>query len=387
MYTLVRCQLIAATLLSLLVIAKFVGSKSNNQEQLAPLIGQLIETLEKSSLEANQPQIPVGGEASQAAEQIVSQSSSGFTTLMSVLFTSAIFSCSTFYIARVKNQQKQQLVELHKSYKTQFSKVYGDLRQEMEHLKNDIVGVRKYQKNETDKNVMGISQLWSEVYRLKNEQASSAIAEYSTSTATTSSANRVLIPRATNSSSKPYTPRAYVKPTARNFPVSPIKKANLLKTEFGTFDISTNEGRQQWIKAINEKNKESESSPDTLESAKIEFIIPKLENRENREKINSTSITPPSSTNSNSSTDGSSTQNTSITGGKSTTIALGSEADRDQPAVVVLTYEEIKAKLEESAQKNYRRVFIPGRGWVSLRKLQEEADMMVKNGTCEAVTA
>lgn len=67
---------------------------------------------------------------------------------------------------------------------------------------------------------------------------------------------------------------------------------------------------------------------------------------------------------------------TTVSSGENGSGALSSELPR-----VVLTLEEIKAKLEESEKKNYRRLFIPGRGWVSAKKLQEEASVLeAENG-------
>ena len=43
-----------------------------------------------------------------------------------------------------------------------------------------------------------------------------------------------------------------------------------------------------------------------------------------------------------------------------------------------LTLDEMKAKLEEGVIKGYRRVFIPGRGWLALRKFQMEIEATEK---------
>lgn len=143
----------------------------------------------------------------------------------------------------------------------------------------------------------------------------------------------------------------------------------MLKTEFGTFDISTSEGRQQWLKAMNDFNAKiaspahtahQNSADSAAESAKIEFIIPKLTGArptvaKGTENVESTVQTD------------SQVQQSEVS--ESTV----SKSQVLEP-IVPLTLEEIRAKLDESVQKNYRRVFIPGRGWVSLRKLQEEAD-------------
>lgn len=136
-----------------------------------------------------------------------------------------------------------------------------------------------------------------------------------------------------------------------------------MKTEFGTFDISTSEGRQQWIKAMNEYNAPKKPSPvpsqdsadSAPESAKIEFIIP---------KITSTRVPAVSTENVDSAKE-----------------CIVTDSPPTTPDVVPLTLDEIKAKLDESVQKNYRRVFIPGRGWASLRKLQEEAAAMESPAT------
>lgn len=46
--------------------------------------------------------------------------------------------------------------------------------------------------------------------------------------------------------------------------------------------------------------------------------------------------------------------------------------------VVQLTITELKARLEEGEKKKYRRIFIPGRGWNSAKRLQEESQLLEK---------
>lgn len=106
-----------------------------------------------------------------------------------------------------------------------------------------------------------------------------------------------------------------------------------------------------------------DSGASPIESAKIEFIIPKL-----------TGIRPAATTEN---TENAANNNATDSAAGPTKIAPVAGAASAVPETVVpLTLEEIKAKLDESIQKNYRRVFIPGRGWVSQRKLQEEANTM-----------
>lgn len=62
--------------------------------------------------------------------------------------------------------------------------------------------------------------------------------------------------------------------------------------------------------------------------------------------------------------------------GKASDLGVADDKAGDEVERVVLTLEDIKAKLEESEIKNYRRLFLPGRGWVSAKKLQEEAIVM-----------
>lgn len=111
-----------------------------------------------------------------------------------------------------------------------------------------------------------------------------------------------------------------------------------------------------------------DSSPSSgAESAKIEFLIPKLGDKRVSLKVATENVevqaeSPPLETHSSVAT---------VSG----TVLTAEET------IMPLTLEEIKAKLDESVQKNYRRVFIPGRGWVSLKKLQEEAGAMESPAT------
>lgn len=202
------------------------------------------------------------------------------------------------------------------------------------------------------------------------------------------------------------------------------QQTKLLKTDFGTFDISTKTGRQKWIQALNDFNErnskssiptvvnsaplilkssdsntkleESNSSSSDItsnsvtnsiplssdsgcDSARIEFIIPKNIRTADTLTTNSTSDTStatdckseqtqkPIIENENNDTNDPSIKKDSL--------------DEDGPRPpVIMTLSEIKEKLEESEKKNYRRLFLPGRGWISAKKLQEEVNVLESQG-------
>lgn len=117
------------------------------------------------------------------------------------------------------------------------------------------------------------------------------------------------------------------------------------------------------------------SSESVCESAKIEFLIPKSVNRE--AKTCDASITVEKTINGSVNTPANNDKAVE-TVYKSENIVhthipakvFENEVIEKQP--VIMTLDEIKEKLLESETKNYRRLFLPGRGWVSSKKLQEE---------------
>jgi hypothetical protein len=347
------------------------------------------------------------------------------------------------------------LLKLRQHYHTQTWKLDDVVERIARELRTEIADVRGaqaeavvQQRHEVESATAGISRLWSEVYRLRREATSSAMLEYtssglhsdssySTGTGSRHSAQHlqhqsrqhlVLVPSAKvnyhpnkpfynsyqsrgynsgcsgdNNSHRMYKPYRRVQP-ALVVPSVP-KKTNMLKTEFGTFDISTSEGRQRWIASINERNKakgttegnpeikaktntssgesadiEESGSPETPESANIEFLIPKLENRRPAAPAESMPLAANVEIIKNktaSSDQLACDKSVPLIDNTATTTndgsLLGSLAD-----LPPLTLDEMKAKLEEGVVKGYRRVFIPGRGWLALRKFQKEVEATEK---------
>lgn len=107
----------------------------------------------------------------------------------------------------------------------------------------------------------------------------------------------------------------------------------------------------------------SDSIGSAIDSAKIEFIIPKSDSNRSLPQVGTENVDVKVAV----------IEHKPLTKTSGSTVII---PDASPEPIVPLTLEEIKAKLDESVQKNYRRVFIPGRGWVSLRKLQEEAEAL-----------
>ncbi|KAF5096933.1 hypothetical protein D0Z00_002593 [Geotrichum galactomycetum] len=337
------------------------------------------------------------------------------------------------------------LLKLRQHYNTQTWKLDDVVERIACELRTEIADVRGaqadavlQQRREVESVTAGITRLWSEVYRLRRDATFSAMSEYPSSGLQSDSSystgpdsrhsaqpwqpRQRLVPstKVNHNTNKPfyngYQSRGYnsggsgdnnnhrmynrrVQP-ASVVPSVP-KKTHLLKTEFGTFDVSTSEGRQRWIASITERNEakgeiegrlkiesktntssgesadiEESGSSGLPESANIEFLIPKLENRRPvmlAESLASNVETTKNNTVSNDKSvllvDDTSTTATTTNGGS----PLSSFAD-----LPPLTLDEMKAKLEEGVIKGYRRVFIPGRGWVALKKFQKEVEATEK---------
>lgn len=209
-----------------------------------------------------------------------------------------------------------------------------------------------------------------------------------------------------------------------------------MKTEFGTFDISTVDGRKQWIQALNRFNDKytkspsvsplingsislkkieedkSESTGDSsepssgalssllplssesaCESAKIEFLIPKIHCRGLKLSDGNSLKTDNQTANSldknkipvsikfvKTEVEKIESKKDSAKDSCVDTNEVVCERENTEKSHVVMSMDEIKDKLLESEAKNYRRLFIPGRGWVSSKKLQEEVSKLETSG-------
>lgn len=364
-----------------------------------------------------------------------------------VLFLSAAILAAFALLLNMRRQCLSALRTLAQKHDTAVEGVARELHAEIVDVRDKQTEAVKHQRSEVQKATSGITQLWREVYRLRHECpsrtmidcASIGVHSGSSSSSTNASSGQlvqqsqnlqqhgVLTPSAKFNlySNKPFLNscqnfnynnggssssgshgiyRSYKRfPPVSVVPSTP-KKANMLKTEFGTFDISTSEGRQRWIESMNKHSKtenkaitnrsdqdssektdsmESES-PDIPESANIEFLIPKLENRRPEKPVVSTTevkINPNSNlTCSSYSSNG---KSFSLLGDTNTEIKPSDESFVLENIVdqQPLTLTEMKLKLEEGVVKGYRRVFIPGRGWLALRKLHEEVEIGEKNQT------
>lgn len=340
------------------------------------------------------------------------------------------------------------LVKLRYNYHTQTWKLDDVIKRMAGELRTEIADVRDaqaetivQQRRDIDSATSGITRLWVEVCRLSCTNTPSAMLEYassglhsessySTGTDSRPSAqylqhqsrqHGVLVPstKANYHPNKPFhnsyqsrgcnsgysgdsnNNRIY-KPFRRMQPALAMpKKTNILKTEFGTFDISTTEGRQRWISSIAERNEtkgepegnletkaktssgesadiEESGSSATPETANIEFLIPKLENRRPGTYVGSLAANVPTSKNETvNSGQIACDKSVSLVDNTATTTNDGLPLDSFQD-LPPLTLDEMKAKLEEGVIKGYRRVFIPGRGWLALRKFQMEIEATEK---------
>lgn len=124
------------------------------------------------------------------------------SSVLSLAFTSIAFGLVLLVMYQVKAEYHARVARLRAEFKTQLALVqteikeqldglnYGSMAKETEALRADIAALRRGvhrsfdQRTEIEKAAMGISQLWSEVYRLRNE-AASAIIDYSTGTSST----------------------------------------------------------------------------------------------------------------------------------------------------------------------------------------------------------
>lgn len=124
------------------------------------------------------------------------------SSVVSLAFTSIAFGLVLLVMYQVKAEYHTRVARLRAEFQTQLNLAqteikeqmdglnYGSMAKETEALRADIAALRRGvnrsfdQRAEIEKAAMGISQLWSEVYRLRNE-AASAIIDYSTGTSST----------------------------------------------------------------------------------------------------------------------------------------------------------------------------------------------------------
>lgn len=183
------------------------------------------------------------------------------------------------------------------------------------------------------------------------------------------------------------------------------KRSNILRTEHGVYDIGTREGHQRWMESIRKLlNKDSSSSHSAHSPRDVNYKNPFAIDTNTTTTRNTVGTTPgntPGTTirNTVGASAGSTIRNTmgngpqiqvqektsfSYTHGtqlgakleaiSSSTSTSAQPGDERPP--VQLTSSEIRAKLEEGERKQYRRLFIPGRGWMSTKRLQEEARLL-----------
>lgn len=233
--------------------------------------------------------------------------------------------------------------------------VEGDLRNELRNL-NDS------QKTELDKTSLSIASIWSEIYKIRQEFKVNSFIGFNPTMAA-NPPSPVLggptpptnAPAPTNPPAAPvpmYDFRATKKFTTNN------NRSNILKTGYGAFDLSTKEGREKWIRSMkaaqsndsnptNNNKTNNASKPTQLFMTKAETKQQPQDKRYAPRTENTGSASPPT------------------------------KPDNKQP-LIPLTSNELKQKLEEGEKKQYRRLFIPGRGWMSAKRLQEESQLLEK---------
>lgn len=214
----------------------------------------------------------------------------------------------------------------------------GDLRSAIDEL-NDT------QKNEVAKISLSIGSIWNEIYKMRQE--SKLNNNYLTGFHPTGGNNP---PPSPNIPFYDFYPTKY--PNSNNNKNKNTR--NILKTDYGSFDLSTKEGRDKWIRTMQ-----------MAQSAN--------NNNNNNDNDNKTTITA---------------NNNTTTAIKPTQLSLNkpefyqennsSPPKQSQQPIVPLTSNELKQKLEEGEKKQYRRLFIPGRGWMSAKRLQEESQLLEK---------
>jgi hypothetical protein len=192
----------------------------------------------------------------------------------------------------------------------------------------------------------------------------------------------------------------------KQIPLIRQKKHNILQTNFGVFNLSTKQGRDKWVAAVqktaterkveeeeeddDEEVEETPSQPGTgtatkqsssKSSAEIK-IGPDIYRptsqffRKKPSMINSSGHRPMTTLIANTSEiptrPRSSPQISTRKDPDAAKITAFKPAfDKRQP-IGNLSPEEMKAKLEEGERMQYRRLFIPGWGWVSAKRLKEE---------------
>lgn len=201
-----------------------------------------------------------------------------------------------------------------------------------------------------------------------------------------------------------------------------------MKTDFGTFDISTAVGRQKWLQALNvfnDKTTKQRASPPLVDNSKFLFSSSKTEDKKPNDSVdlsepNSASLSASLPLSSGSVCESAKIEfiipknhnhGLSVFDGnsmnakkpfvnpvierkplkiepekttKDATVVDKSEKSNvedveKQP--VVMTLNELKEKLQDADAKNYRRLFLPGRGWVSSKKLQGEVSALETSDT------
>ncbi|KAA8917365.1 hypothetical protein TRICI_000477 [Trichomonascus ciferrii] len=239
--------------------------------------------------------------------------------------------------------------------------VEGDLRNELRNL-NDS------QKTELDKASLSIASIWSEIYKIRQEFKVNSFIGFNPTMAANPPSPVLGVP----------TPPAPTNPPAAPVPMYDFystkkfatnnNRSNILKTGYGAFDLSTKEGREKWIRSMkaaqsnHNSNNPANNNKTNNASKPTQLFMTKAETKQQPQDKRYAARTENS---------GSASPQT--------------KPDNKLP-VIPLTSNELKQKLEEGEKKQYRRLFIPGRGWMSAKRLQEESQLLEKAET-EAAAA
>lgn len=235
--------------------------------------------------------------------------------------------------------------------------VEGDLRNELRNL-NDS------HKTELDKASLSVASIWSEIYKIRQEFKINSFVGYNPIMAANPPSPVLGGPTPPINAPAPSEPVPMHEFYATKKFAANNNRSNILKTGYGAFDLSTKEGREKWIRSMKaaqsntngSDNSNNSNSKNSNVSRPTQLFMTKAETKQQPQEKR---YAPRTENNG------------------SVSASPQSKLDNKIP-LIPLTSNELKQKLEEGEKKQYRRLFIPGRGWMSAKRLQEESQLLEK---------
>ncbi|CAN6599802.1 hypothetical protein TRVA0_001S07822 [Trichomonascus vanleenenianus] len=296
----------------------------------------------------------------------------------------------------------------------------------------------------SEKYSASLGMLWNEAYKIRQDIISLSMSLLPNGTST---AKNDQLRDTISSYPETYTTAPHSKTSETSRYVAPLgsdqkghwpkfRPKSILRTEYGAFDLSTKEGREHWKMSVELARKEGSRAENigssenarlnmakkdgTIRGEPSQLLAPVPEHIGFRQKhrgsqllgsspsvtglnfVNEPNKLPENDTarisNSNKRCDTvssataavqakiASSENQALTPMEKS-VKLSCFSNISSPvSVPVLTSADLKAKLDEGEKKQYRRLFIPGRGWMSAKRLQEERLMLEEAEKREAVS-